>query len=99
MPCGLLGRCQTMMSPSGLLSTVWLPTRSVLGAGDEVDAALAQLADEEVVVEQGVGEDHVAGLERAVHLPQEGGLAGALARVRRDGQVVAGAASPATAAR
>src|SRR5262249_3449841 len=27
----------------------------VLGAGDDVDAALAQLPDEEVVVEQGVG--------------------------------------------
>ena len=29
-----------------------------------------------------------AGFEGAVHLPQEGGLAGALARVRRDRQVV-----------
>ena len=80
-----------MRSPSGPLATVWVPTRSACRAGDQLDAALVQLAGEEVVVEQGVGDDHVAGPERVVHLPQQRGLAGALARVRRDGQVVAGA--------
>src|SRR5262249_27471778 len=37
------------------------PHALVLGAGDQVDAALAQLAGDEVIVEQGVGQDHVAG--------------------------------------
>src|SRR3954471_22389385 len=32
------------------------------------------VVDQEVVVEQGVGEDHVTGLEGAVHRSQEGGF-------------------------
>src|ERR1019366_3725438 len=60
---------------------------------DQLDAALAQLAGDEVVVKQRVGDDHVAGRQRVIHLPQQRGLSGALARVRRDGQVVAGASS------
>src|SRR5262249_15117111 len=62
-----------------------------LPAGKQLEVALAQFAGEEVVVEQGVGDDHVAGLERTVQLAQQRGLAGALAGVRRHGHVVAGA--------
>src|SRR5439155_15251424 len=49
---------------------------------DQLDATLAQLAGEEVVVEQGVGDDHVAGRQRVVQLTQQRGLSGPLARVR-----------------
>src|SRR5204863_7647413 len=56
----------------------------------QLDPPLTQLASHEAVVEKSIRKDHVSGLERVVHLPQQGGLTGALAGVRRDGQVVAG---------
>ena len=67
------------------------PRPRVLGTGDEVNPAIPQFAYQEVVVEQGVGKNHVTRPERAVHLPQQGGFTGALALVRRDGQIVTGA--------
>ena len=85
-----MGRCQRRISPSGRPRIAWLPTRWSC-ADDDIDPAAAQFAHQEIVVEEGVGEDHITGPEGAVHRPQEGGLTGALALVRRDGQVVAGA--------
>ena len=37
--------------------------------GNHIDPAFAQLVYQEVVVEQGVSQDHVAGLKRVVHQP------------------------------
>jgi len=55
---------------------------------NQFEAALTQFPGQEVVVVQCIGKDHITRLESAVHGPQERGLAGALAFVRGDGQVV-----------
>ena len=55
MPRGLLGRFQTMTSPSGPLSTVRVPTRSACTRATSSMPRIAQFAGEEVVVEQGIG--------------------------------------------
>ncbi len=91
IPCGLLGIAKSGMSSSGLLCMIRLPTPFVLRASHDVNVALAQFPGHEVIVEQSIPENDIAGLEGIVHLSEEIRFTGSLALVRSDRQIVASA--------
>ena len=57
------------------------PHAIVLNASNDIDTTLQQFADDEVVVEQGVGNNHITGFELVVHLSEESCFASAFATV------------------
>ncbi|MGD0038782.1 MAG: hypothetical protein ABSC53_15960 [Bacteroidota bacterium] len=61
----------------------------ILSVSNQVDTSIAQLAGDEVIVEQGVGKHDITGFESAIDASEEVRFSGALAFVRRDGQIVA----------
>jgi hypothetical protein len=58
---------------------------------DQVHAAAEQFSDDEIRAKIGVGEQHIAGVEVVVQLPQQGGFAGALAPIGAVGGALDGA--------